>query len=68
MKSSTCPSSTDGSDGGGPSIAHRRDSYLERMNESILLYQRIKPGRGNVRGKYALIRRQMPRFEMGFPV
>lgn len=30
-------SSTDGSVGGGPSIAQRRDSYFERMNESILL-------------------------------
>jgi hypothetical protein len=34
---SAAPSSTDGSSGSGPSIAHRRDSYLERINESILL-------------------------------
>lgn len=32
------PSSrTDGSFGGGPSIAHLFDSYLDRMNDSILL-------------------------------
>lgn len=30
-------SRTEGSVGGGPSIAHRRDSYLERMKDSILL-------------------------------
>lgn len=30
------PSRTAGSDGGGPSLAHRRDSYLLRMNDSIL--------------------------------
>ena len=30
-------SSVDGSEGGGPSIAHRRDSYFERMKDSILL-------------------------------
>lgn len=29
--------STEGSAGGGPSSAQRRDSYFERMNESILL-------------------------------
>lgn len=29
-------SRVEGSAGGGPSIAHRLDSYLERMNESIL--------------------------------
>lgn len=29
-------SSTDGSAGGGPSIAHRRVSYLDRMKDSIL--------------------------------
>jgi hypothetical protein len=39
---SAAPSSTDGSSGSGPSIAHRRDSYLERINESILLQERIK--------------------------
>ena len=30
-------SRTDGSAGGGPSSAHLRDSYLERMKDSILL-------------------------------
>ncbi len=30
-------SSTDGSLGGGPSIAHRLDSYFDRMKDSILL-------------------------------
>jgi hypothetical protein len=30
-------SKIDGSEGGGPSSAHLRDSYLERMNDSILL-------------------------------
>ena len=30
-------SSTDGSAGGGPSSAHLRDSYFERMNDSIFL-------------------------------
>lgn len=30
-------SKIDGSAGGGPSSAHLRDSYLERMNDSILL-------------------------------
>lgn len=30
-------SKTDGSDGGGPSIAHRRDSYFDRMKDSTLL-------------------------------
>jgi hypothetical protein len=30
-------SNVEGSAGGGPSVAHRRDSYLERMKESILL-------------------------------
>lgn len=30
-------SNVEGSAGGGPSIAHRRDSYLERIKESILL-------------------------------
>jgi len=29
-------SKVEGSDGGGPSMAHLRDSYLERMKESIL--------------------------------
>jgi hypothetical protein len=37
------PSSTLGSDGGGPSIAQRLDSYLERIKDSILLIRR-KPG------------------------
>ena len=31
------PSRTDGSEGGGPSLAHRRDSYFERIKDSILL-------------------------------
>lgn len=36
--STAAPSSrTDGSDGGGPSFAHLRDSYFERINDSILL-------------------------------
>jgi hypothetical protein len=30
-------SSMDGSAGGGPSIAQRRDSYFDRMKDSILL-------------------------------
>lgn len=30
-------SRTDGSVGGGPTNAHLRDSYFERMNDSILL-------------------------------
>ena len=29
-------SRTEGSEGGAPSIAQRRDSYLDRMNDSIL--------------------------------
>ncbi len=32
------PSRTEGSEGGGPSIAHLRDSYFERMKDSILLF------------------------------
>lgn len=31
------PSRTDGSEGEGPSMAHRRDSYFERIKDSILL-------------------------------
>ena len=31
----------DGSSGGGPSIAHLFDSYLERMNDSILLRENL---------------------------
>lgn len=31
------PSRTEGSEGRGPSIAHRRVSYFERMKDSILL-------------------------------
>lgn len=31
-------SRTEGSVGGGPSMAQRRDSYLDRMKDSILLY------------------------------
>lgn len=31
-------SRTDGSEGEGPSMAHRRDSYFERINDSILLW------------------------------
>lgn len=31
------PSRMDGSEGGGPSMAHRRVSYLERIKDSILL-------------------------------
>jgi hypothetical protein len=31
------PSRTDGSEGVGPSMAHRRDSYFERIKDSILL-------------------------------
>lgn len=34
-------SRTEGSAGGGPSKAHRRDSYLERMKDSILLLKQI---------------------------
>lgn len=34
--SATSPSRTDGSAGGGPSIAHRRDSYFDRTKDSIL--------------------------------
>ena len=33
-------SKNDGSEGGGPSSAHLRVSYLERMNDSILLDKR----------------------------
>lgn len=41
--STAAPSSrTDGSEGGGPSFAHLRDSYLERMYESILLGKKIQ--------------------------
>ena len=38
------PSKTDGSSGGGPSNAHRRDSYLERMKDSILLMVKCHHG------------------------
>lgn len=31
------PSRTPGSEGGGPSRAQRRDSYFDRMKDSILL-------------------------------
>lgn len=31
------PSRMAGSEGGGPSRAQRRDSYFDRMNDSILL-------------------------------
>ena len=34
-------SRTAGSEGGGPSIAQRRDSYFERMKDSILLCVRV---------------------------
>ena len=34
---SSADSRIDGSKGGGPSRAHRRDSYFERMKDSILL-------------------------------
>jgi hypothetical protein len=34
-------SRTDGSEGGGPSKAHLRDSYLDRMNDSILLGKEV---------------------------
>jgi hypothetical protein len=34
-------SNVEGSSGGGPSFAHRRDSYLERMKESILLLKKV---------------------------
>lgn len=38
VEAGTAPESrTEGSEGGGPSMAQRRDSYLDRMNESILL-------------------------------
>jgi hypothetical protein len=42
------PSSTLGSDGGGPSMAQRFDSYLDRINESILLQT-------DVRGPFCLV-------------
>lgn len=34
-------SKPDGSAGGGPSMAHRRDSYFDRMKDSILLQEDI---------------------------
>lgn len=40
-------SRVDGSEGGGPSRAHRLDSYFERMNESSLL----KPSSGKLRSE-----------------
>ena len=33
------PSRTLGSEGGGPSMAQRRDSYFDRMKDSILLIE-----------------------------
>ena len=44
-----CPplpsSKIDGSEGTGPSIAHRRDSYFDRMKDSILLSRRLSTAR-----------------------
>lgn len=36
--------------GGGPSIAHLRDSYFERMKDSILLFVVLERWRGLSRG------------------
>jgi len=41
-------SRTDGSEGGGPSKAHLRDSYLDRMNDSILLGKGIRKRKTNM--------------------
>lgn len=60
-------SRTDGSEGGGPSMAHRRDSYFERMNDSILLRKWDQKGNAPSR-KDSLVGRDMTGFEMGFPV
>lgn len=65
------PSNTLGSDGGGPSIAQRLDSYLDRMNDSILLgtpihYEiRCHPDQ---LAEDILIGRLMSSFQMCFPV
>jgi hypothetical protein len=60
-----------GSEGGGPSRAHRRDSYFDRMNDSILLRlwklcQMIKPSR--IKNMHSLIRWDVSSFEVCFPV
>ena len=44
-------SNVEGSAGGGPSTAHRRDSYLERIKESILLYNEVVSVCVQVEGK-----------------
>ena len=41
---SSALSRIDGSSGGGPSLAHLPDSYLERMKESNLLVTNMKTG------------------------
>lgn len=42
VEAGVVPSRTEGSEGGGPSIAHLRDSYLERMKDSILLFVGVR--------------------------
>ena len=61
-------SSVDGSDGGGPSIAHRRDSYFERMNDSILLLHASAGREVAQKVKNPLIGGNMTGFKMCFPV
>lgn len=45
----------DGSSGGGPSMAHRRDSYLERMKDSTLLLEKSDGDQHGASGKTAVI-------------
>ena len=68
--SSGTPSSRiEGSEGNGPSIAHRRDSYFDRMNDSILLYNIVsKEDAKIISAIIILLRRNMTSFQVSFPV
>lgn len=55
-------SSTLGSLGGGPSNAHRRDSYLDRIKDSILLHL------ASAQTNSSLVRRDVALLEMTLPV
>lgn len=69
-------SRTEGSAGGGPSIAQRRDSYLERIKDSILLLVRasrvIDESFRNWKilreRDHTLVRRNVPWLQVSFPV
>lgn len=62
-------SSVLGSEGGGPSIAHLRLSYFDRMNDSILLLCVSFMTPPSSRKKdHLLIRWYVSSFEMTFPV